>query len=133
MPGKVIVALALAFLASPALAQQQSCAPPLAPMLRVEFYFGLAIKGHAPVTRAEWEGFVGRELTPRFPGLTVLDARGVWRDRQREVREATKVVVVVTADGPAIQSAIAAVSEAYKHRFHQSSVGIVTQRVCAAF
>jgi hypothetical protein len=135
MPVKGILALALVFvsLASPALAQQPSCTPPLAPMLRVEFYFGLAIKDRAPVTRAEWEGFVGRELAPRFPGLTVLDARGAWRDGKREVREATKVVVVVTADGPAIQSAIAKTSEAYKARFHQSSVGIVTQPVCAAF
>ncbi|HEY5279381.1 MAG TPA: DUF3574 domain-containing protein [Pseudolabrys sp.] len=132
-PLKAILALALAFFASPALAQQPSCTPPLAPMLRVEFYFGLAIKGRAPVTRAEWEGFVGRELTPRFPGLTVLDAHGAWRDGKREVREASKLVVVVTADGPAIRSAIAEASEAYKARFHQSSVGIVTQPVCAAF
>ena len=132
MPVKAILALLLVSLAMPALAQQ-TCIPPLKPMLRVEFYFGLAIKGRAPVTRAEWEGFVGRELTPRFPGLTVLDARGAWRDGKREIREASKLVIAVTRDEAPTRSAIAAVSEAYKRRFHQSSVGIVTQPVCAAF
>ena len=128
----LILSVALTLLATPALAQL-SCTPPLAPMLRVEFYFGRNIVHHAPVSDREWVRFVTTELTPRFPGLTVLDAQGAWRDGKREVREASKLVIVVTKDETAMRDAIAAVSDAYKQRFHQTSVGIVTQPVCAAF
>ena len=123
MPVKAILALLLVSLAMPALAQQ-TCIPPLKPMLRVEFYFGRTIVHHAPVSDRAWA---------RFPGLTVLDARGAWRDGKRERREASKLVIVVTKEDPAAREAIAAVSDAYKRRFHQTSVGIVTQPVCAAF
>jgi len=126
-------ASALALLATPALAQQQSCAPPLTPQLRVEMYFGMGVAGRRPVSDSEWSRFVTHELTHRFPGLTVLDARGAWRKDQHELRERSKLVVVVTEDGPATRNAIAEAAEAYKHLFHQSAVGIVTQAVCAAF
>jgi hypothetical protein len=63
----------------------------------------------------------------------VLDARGAWQKDGHELREHSKLVVVVTEDGPATRNAIAEVSETYKQRFHQSAVGIVTQPVCAAF
>lgn len=119
-------------MARPALAQA-ACTPPLAPMLRVEFYFGRNIVHHAPVGDRAWARFVATELTPRFPGLTVLDAQGAWRGGKREVREPSKLVIVVTKDEPATREAVAAVSAAYKRRFHQTSVGIVTQPVCAAF
>ena len=126
-------ASALALLATPALAQQQSCAPPLTPQLRVEMYFGMGVAGRRPVSDSEWSRFVTHELTHRFPGLTVLDARGAWRKDQHELRERSKLVVVVTEDGPATRNAIAEVAETYTHLFHQSAVGIVTQAVCAAF
>ena len=132
MRREAFLALTLSFLATPALARP-ACTPPLKPMLHVELYFGLAIKGRAAVTRREWDGFVGRELTPRFPGLTVLDARGAWRDGARDVREHSKVVVIVTEESAATRAAIAATTAAYMQRFHQQSVGIVTQPVCAAF
>ena len=129
---KVVLALALSLLATPALAQP-ACTPPLSPMLRVEFYFGRAVAHHAPVGDRAWAQFVAQELTPRFSGMTVLDARGAWRDGRRAVREASKLVIVVTKDDAATRDAIATVSAAYKRRFHQTSVGIVTQPVCAAF
>jgi hypothetical protein len=127
-----ILALPLALLATPVLAQP-ACSPPLSPMLRVEFYFGRNIVHHAPVSDREWKRFVATELTHRFPGLTVLDAQGAWRDGKRELREASKLVIVVTKDEAATRAKIAAVSDAYEQRFHQTSVGIVTQPVCAAF
>jgi hypothetical protein len=129
---KTILVAALVSLATPALAQQ-ACAPPLTPHLRVEFYFGLSVDGRHSVGDRDWARFVAQELTHRFPGLTVLDARGAWRKEGHELREHSKLVVVVTEDGPATRNAIAEVSETYKHRFHQSAVGIVTQPVCAAF
>ena len=132
MSMKAILVAAIVSLATPALAQR-ACVPPLSPMLRVEFYFGRDIAHHAPVSDREWKRFVATELTPRFPGLTVLDAQGAWREGKRELREASKLVIVVAKDEAATRATIAAVSDAYKQRFHQTSVGIVTQPVCAAF
>jgi hypothetical protein len=133
MSKKAALVLALTLFATPVLAQQPSCAPPLAPMLRVEFYFGMSVDGQHSVSDREWARFLAQELTHRFPGLTVLDARGAWRKGEHEMREHSKLVVVVTEDGPATRNHIAEVSNAYKQRFHQVSVGIVTQPVCAAF
>ncbi|MGN6573298.1 MAG: DUF3574 domain-containing protein [Pseudolabrys sp.] len=133
MPSKTVLAVALALLATPALAQQSSCAPPLTQHVRIELYFGMSVHGRRPVSDREWARFVSHELTHRFPGLSVLDARGAWRKGEHELREHSKLVVVVTEDGPATRNAIAEVADAYKQRFHQTSVGIVTQPVCAAF
>jgi hypothetical protein len=128
-----ITALLLALLATPALAQQPACAPPLSPMLKVELYFGMSVDGRHAVSDREWARFVAQELTTRFPGLTVVDARGAWRKDHHEMREHSKLVIAVGKDGAVTQNHIAEVTEAYKQRFHQTSVGIVTRPVCAAF
>ena len=119
--------------AMPAAAQQLTCQPPLQPMLRIELYFGRSIAGDRPVSDREWARFVAQELTPRFPDLTVLDARGAWRKGQHEMRGHTKLVIIVVPEGAAARGHIAEVTEAYKHRFRQTSVGVVTQSVCASF
>ena len=75
-------------------------------------------------------------MTPRFPdGLSVIDAAGQWqdKDRGRVVREPGKLVMIVTADDAAVREKIAAIVAAYKQRFHQQSVGVVTRAVCAGF
>jgi hypothetical protein len=120
-------------LCAPAPAQERMCIAPLAPMLKVEFYFGRGVEGGRPVSDRDWAQFVKRELTPRFPGLTVVDARGAWRRGGHEMREHSKLVVAVLADGPAARHHIAEAAEAYRREFHQNAVGIVTQPVCAAF
>ena len=80
---------------SAASAQATSCPPPTRPMLRAELYFGRNIGGRLGVSERQWARFLAREITPRFPdGLTVLDARGQWRDPARHVlvREPSKLV-----------------------------------------
>ena len=72
----------------------------------------------------------------RFPdGLTVLDARGQWRDPARQVlvREPSKLVVIVAADDADTRRRLAEVAAAYKKRFRQKSAGLVLSTVCAAF
>jgi Protein of unknown function (DUF3574) len=113
-----------------------SCDAPLRSMQRIELMFGRNIRGHLRVGDAAWARFLAREITPRFPdGLTVLDAAGQWRDPAigRVVREPSKLVIVVTADGAPADDRIAAIVAAYKQRFHQKSVGVVTSPACAAF
>ncbi len=65
-------------------------------------------------------------MTPRVSGLTVLDAQGVWRD-DRQMRERTKLVIIVLPDESAAREQIAGIAATYKTRFHQKSVGVVTQ------
>src|SRR3954454_3712231 len=111
----VLVSIVLLLLAGSAFAQD--CPAPLKPMLRVELYFGRSVQGGPPVSDRQWAQFVTREMTPRFPGLTVLDAQGAWRENKREVREHTKLVVVALPDDAANRQQIAAAMDAYKNRF----------------
>ena len=113
-----------------------SCNAPLQPVQRIELMFGRNVRGHLGVSETAWTRFLTREITPRFPdGLTVLDAAGQWRDPAggRLAREASKVVIIVTADDAPVADKIAAIVAAYKHRFHQKSVGVVASPVCAGF
>ena len=113
-----------------------SCSPPLQPMQQIELMFGRDVHGRPGVGDAAWTRFLAREITPRFPdGLTVLDAAGQWRDpaNGRLARERSRLVIIVTAAEPPADDRIAAIVAAYKQRFRQKSVGVVTSAVCAAF
>jgi hypothetical protein len=102
-------------------------------MLRAELYFGRGLPNRG-VSEAQWARFAADVFTAQFPdGLTVLDGHGQWRDGARIIRERSTVVIAVMPDGPQARERITAAAEAYKTRFHQKSVGIVTQTVCAAF
>jgi hypothetical protein len=116
--------------------QAAACTAPLRPMQQIELMFGRSIAGHRRVGEAAWSRFLAREITPRFPdGLSVLDAAGQWRDPAggRLVREPSKMVIIVTADEAPARERIAAIVAAYKQRFRQQSVGVVSRSVCAAF
>jgi len=120
--------LLLLLAAAPALAQE--C--PLtgqSPKLEVQLFFS----GASP---AAWARFLRDELTPAFPdGFTVYQAYGQWKDPKthRISRERTEVVMIAAADGPAFRSRITALAERYTRRFHQQSVGLLTNPSCGAF
>ncbi len=102
----------------------------------VQFLFGRAIGTQGMVGEAEWEDFLARTVTPAFPdGLTVFDAKGQWRDTATGavVSEPSKIVLVLVADPAAAMPRIEAVADAYKLRFNQQAVGIVSQPACAVF
>jgi hypothetical protein len=104
-------------------------------MLRAEIYFGRNIAGHLGVSEKTWRRFVARELTSRFPrGLTVIDGQGQWRGPSGLiVHEPSKIVVLFVPDAAPQREAIAKVALAYKQRFKQDSVAIVTRAVCVTF
>jgi hypothetical protein len=113
-----------------------TCPLPATAMMRAELLFGRNIGGHPGVSEQAFARFVTTEITPRFPaGVTVIDAAGQWRDSAtgRIVRERSKLVVLMTGDEPESRERIAAIAQAYKTRFRQQSVGVVTRPVCAAF
>jgi hypothetical protein len=132
----VVAACSLPAKAAGADASGQACGPPLKPMQRIELMFARNVRGHPGVGDAAWARFVAREITPRFPdGLTVIDASGQWRNPStgKVTHEPTRLVIIVTADDATAGSGVAAIIAAYKTRFHQESVGVVSSAVCAAF
>jgi Protein of unknown function (DUF3574) len=98
--------------------------------------FGRKTGDRMRVSDAAWGRFVDREITPRFPeGLTIIDARGQWRDpdRNRIVREPSKLVQIVLPGKDEDQQRLAQIAAAYKTRFQQQSVGIIVRAACVAF
>ena len=105
-------------------------------MLVAELFFGRGMKGHAPVTDAEWAEFAAQTLTPNLPdGFTVFDGEGQWRNPQtgQIVNARTKILIVAAERTPDLAQRLSAVIEAYKGRFRQQSVGIITRDSCLAF
>lgn len=112
-----------------------ACSPGTA-MQKHELYFGLTQRGGERIDDAQWRDFLASEVTPRFPeGLTVLDARGQWRDRDGGaiIRQPSRVLVVLRADTREAAAALADVRTAYRERFAQQSVLLVSAPVCADF
>ena len=105
-------------------------------MLVAELFFGRNIPGRAPVSEAEWADFVARVITPNFPdGFTVLDGAGQWRDPQSGViaREPPKILLAAAYPRPDLKDRVAATIEAYRARYPQKSVGLLTRWECGAF
>jgi hypothetical protein len=106
-------------------------------MLVAEFFFGRDRAGHRVVTDAQWSDFLKTVVTPNFPdGLTVFDGYGQWRNPETGVighSSGVKIVLIAVKRSPELAGRLTAVIDAYKTRFRQQSVGIVTRDSCAAF
>ncbi len=104
-------------------------------MVRSELYFGLALAEGGTVTAGQWDEFLAREVTPRFPaGLTVLDARGQWQDGNGNVvREPSKVLVIFHAAGAGEGGKLEEIRAAYRKRFGAESVLRATSRAWVDF
>ena len=100
-----------------------------------QLFFGRNIGDQPRVTDADFRRFVDEELTSRFPdGLTILDGGGQWKGEENKlIREAAKVVLIVLPKAGDSQGRLDAVRQAYKVRFKQESVMMVTQRACVSF
>jgi Protein of unknown function (DUF3574) len=135
---------ALAACAAPAEAPPLTPSPPyscLLPseqrMLVAELFFGRDRDGKRNVSDAEWSDFLASSVTPNFPdGLTVFDGYGQWRNPAsgfigRSPR--VKIVLIAAKRTPDLEQRLTAVIDAYKTRFRQQSVGVITRDSCAAF
>ena len=133
----VVLLLTLAGCAAPASAELDSCLLPTQQrMVVAELFFGRSIPGRAPLSEAEWAAFAAEILTPNFPaGFTVFDGDGQWQNPATHaiLRERTKIVLVAARRAPDLTARLSAVSDAYKTRFHQRSVGLITRDSCASF
>lgn len=117
--------------------KQAACLLPSEHRLVVsELFFGRDIPGRGPVTSTEWTNFVARVIAANFPdGFTILDADGGWLDpwSGKLIRETSKLVIVAADPRSEPATRVNAVIAAYRHEFHQQSVGLVTRESCASF
>ncbi len=130
----VVAASLLALAGCTSRSGPSGCAPPLAPAVQVELYFGLATKGRE-IDGTEWAAFLSAEVTPRFPdGLSVVDVAGQYRNPSgRITREPSKLLIVIVPDGTTHLAKVQAVVDAYRKQFDQLSVLHVERAVCAVF
>jgi uncharacterized protein DUF3574 len=130
----MVVALAGCAGADPA--PHRCLLPPEERMLVAELFFGRDIRGRAPLSDAEWNAFAADIVTPNFPaGFTVSDGEGQWQNPTtgRIGHERTKILLVAARRTSDLAARLSAVIDAYKARFHQQSVGIITRDACASF
>jgi hypothetical protein len=90
---------------------------------------------HPRVTETDFTRFLDEEVTPRFPdGLTVIDAQGRWSaPAGNAVEEQSKMVMIVLPGHHDDRAKLDAVREAYKRRYHQQSVLLMTHGDCVSF
>jgi hypothetical protein len=131
-----LVLLAAAVMQSGCASLPQPCLPPAQIMASAELIFGRNIGDRLGVSDAAFASFVANEITPRFPdGLTVIDAKGQWRDSTRGilVREPSKVVLITFPDEASKRTGLVAIVDAYKKAFRQQSVLTSVRSACVSF
>ena len=103
--------------------------------VKYQLFMGRSNQTGEVVDDAAWATFLGDTVTSRFPdGLTVLDARGQWRDPEGEIKkERTKVLVILAPPGEDGLHLIGEISDEYKRRFDQQSVLQVVYDTCVSF
>ena len=104
-------------------------------LVRDVVYFGRNRPDGGTVSDSEWQGFLDRVVTPKFPdGFTVVEGTGQWKGRTGMVeRERSAVVTFLHAGSAADRGAVAAVAEEYKRRFRQEAVLRERTPTCARF
>ncbi|HEV8680970.1 MAG TPA: DUF3574 domain-containing protein [Stellaceae bacterium] len=106
-------------------------------MVVAELFFGRNRDGQRVVSDAEWSDFLAAVVTPQFPdGLTVFDGYGQWRNPATGVigrSPDVKIVLIAVPHGPGLAGRLSTVIDAYKARFRQQSVGLITRESCASF
>ena len=102
---------------------------------RTELYFGLSRPDGGTISDADFQGFVDREVTPRFPdGLTVLPGAGQWRGGDgRIVKEGSRILVLLHPATPDVNDELDEIRGAYKAQFDQDSVLRVDGASCVSF
>jgi hypothetical protein len=128
------VVMALSVAACATAPKAPSCPDGQQRLRTAQLFFGRNVGGKPGVSDSAFAKFVDEELTPRFPdGLTILDGGGQWHGPENKlIRESAKVVLIVLPKRDA-GDRIEAVRNAYKARFNQDSVLLITQAACVSF
>ena len=103
-----------------------------------KLYFGLGPLDQPGqgISEAEWQDFLDREVTPRFPaGLSVLDVYGQWQGKNAPSpsRLRSKMLIIDYPDTPENRDKVEAIRAAWKARTHDQSVMRVTEPADVSF
>ena len=112
-----------------------SCPPGHNSLVRDGLYFGLTEPSGRAISEDEWEGFLGRTVTPAFPaGFTVLSARGQWKGNDGTVvKEPSRLLVLFHPPSGVADDSIRSIIAKYRTDFHQEAVLWERSLACAAF
>lgn len=135
MRKRILIACLASTLAACRTTTPLSCAPGAQALIEDRLFFGLSRPDGGTVDDAQWQAFLGDEVTPRFPqGLTVVEASGQWRSADGSLgREPSRLLILAHADDAANEAAVVAITQAYKRRFAQEAVLRLKQAACASF
>jgi len=87
---------------------------------RTELYFGGSLQDGTPITPAEFELFLDKEVTPAFPdGLTWLEAHGQWMGGKED--SYVLIILYPFSDRNANRE-LEEIRTDYKEQFDQQSV-----------
>lgn len=96
--------------------------------IKEELYFGLGEPEGQQVSETQWQMFLQREITTRFPqGLTVVNAYGQYLNSSKQlIRENTKLVILIHQNNYQENNLVEEIIAIYKKTFRQESVLRVT-------
>lgn len=105
------------------------------PVARTELFFGLTRPDGSTVSGDEFQRFVDREVTPRFPlGLTLLGGNGQFRDAHGiTIKENSKLLILLYSYNRDNSRNVEAIRAAYMNSFQQESVLRVDGSSCVSF
>ncbi|WP_181357778.1 DUF3574 domain-containing protein [Stenomitos frigidus] len=109
---------------------------PVPELIQVDLSFGRNIGNVEGVSQKQFQAFVDREITPRFPlGLTNFDAKGQFLSGNGQlIREPSETISLIIEDTQANETAIDEIVAAYIKQFQQESVLIaVNEDITVAF
>jgi Protein of unknown function (DUF3574) len=116
---------------------QQLCSniPAAKPVTRTELFFGLRKPNGLEVNNAEFQRFLDREVTPRFPdGFTVMSGQGQFKDARGAIlQERSKLLILLYPIAATSNQQIEQIRTAYITAFQQQSVLRADNLSCAAF
>lgn len=102
---------------------------------RTELFFGLSKPDGTEVQNAEFQQFLNREVTPRFPdGFTVLSGQGQFKDASGAIlKERSKLLILLNPIAASNNQKIEEIRKAYIKAFQQQSVLRADELSCASF
>jgi hypothetical protein len=116
---------------------QQLCSnlPTGKPFARTELFFGLRKPNGTEVNNAEFQRFLDREVTPRFPdGFTLLTGNGQFKNaRGAVIKERSNLLILLYPIAASSNQKIEQIRKAYLAAFQQQSVLRTDNLSCAAF
>jgi hypothetical protein len=116
---------------------QQFCSniPAAKPVTRTELFFGLRKPNGIEVNNGEFQRFLDREVTPRFPdGFTVISGQGQFKDARGAIlQERSKLLILLYPIAATSNQQIEQIRKAYITAFQQQSVLRADNLSCAAF